>query len=82
MVRKQDVQIIFVFINLLLIVRKQDQLFVLIMSQRLHSIVECSFVLIAAEVRVSDNSRVKETYRFFPAVALEYLAPKYKKENS
>lgn len=52
------------------------------MSQRFHSIVECSFVLIAADVRVIDNSRVKETYRFFPAVALEYLAPKYKKENS
>ena len=82
MVRKQDVQIIFVFINLLLIVRKQDQLFVLIMSQRFHSIVEYIVVSIAADVRVIDKSRIKETYRFFPAVALEYLAPKYKKENS
>ena len=52
------------------------------MSQRFHSIVEIIVVSIAADVRVIDNSRVKETYRFFPAVALEYLAPKYKKENS
>ena len=72
----------FLITNLILIVRKQDDLFVLIMSQRIHSIVECSFVLSAGDVRVSDKSRVKETYRFSPAVTLEYLAPKYKKENS
>ena len=72
----------FLITNLRLIVRKHDQLFVLIMSQRFHIIVEIIVVSIAADVRVIDKSWIKETYRFFPAVALEYLAPKYKKENS
>ena len=62
--------------------RNQDEFFVLIMSQRFHNIVEIIIVSIAADVHVIDKSRIKETYRFFPAVALEYLAPKYKKENS
>lgn len=68
--------------NLLLMVRKQNELFVLLTNQRLHSIPHRLVSWFRAELRFRDKHWVKETYGLFTFFALRHHVPMYKKDKS